>query len=159
MTDGFPRYRYVGPADVRAATAGSPPGRPIRSITDVTRDDLDEPLTYVVGLDGILRVAPRRSEHVACAAGSDVLGAGELTIAGDGSVVDITNQSTGYCPDLVSWAAVEAALRRAGLGTPDGFTAAVVFRRCPGCGERNIVRDDDLVCAICGADLPSDWNF
>jgi transcription initiation factor TFIIIB Brf1 subunit/transcription initiation factor TFIIB len=33
------------------------------------------------------------------------------------------------------------------------------FRRCPACGERNIVKDDWFVCGVCGADLPTVWNF
>ncbi|MGW7278393.1 hypothetical protein ACWGIV_08810 [Streptomyces sp. NPDC054844] len=39
-----------------------------------------EPFTYVVGHDGLPRPAPRRGEHVACAGGPDVLGAGEITL-------------------------------------------------------------------------------
>jgi putative hydrolase of HD superfamily len=33
-----------------------------------------------------------------------------------------------------------------------------VFRRCPDCRERNLVKDDDFRCALCGVDLPSRWN-
>ena len=32
---------------------------------------------------------------------------------------------------------------------PGGFTDEFTFRRCPGCGERNLVRDGDFTCAIC----------
>jgi hypothetical protein len=70
------RYRYLGPADVAARDA--PPGRPIRSAADL-RDwlagaeprDRAEPFTFVVGVDAVLRLAPRRSEHIACAGGGD----------------------------------------------------------------------------------------
>ncbi|MDH6465317.1 transcription initiation factor TFIIIB Brf1 subunit/transcription initiation factor TFIIB [Micromonospora sp. A200] len=35
----------------------------------------------------------------------------------------------------------------------------MTFRRCTACGERNIVRDDDFVCALCDGVLPPNWNF
>lgn len=38
--------------------------------------ELSEPFTFVVSLDGQLRLAPRRSEHAGCAAGQPVLAAG-----------------------------------------------------------------------------------
>ncbi|GAA4565593.1 hypothetical protein GCM10023176_14040 [Micromonospora coerulea] len=160
------RYRYVGPADVLASVADSPEGWPVRSSVDLDTylaaadpRDRDEPFTYIIDPGGLLRLAPRRSEHVACAGGGKVLGAGEIAFAGerDGWVVtEVSNQSTGYCPDPTSWAAVAGALDRAGIGRPEGFTAAVVFRRCLDCGERNVVRDDDYICALCGAELPED---
>jgi hypothetical protein len=161
------RYRYVGPAELRELA-------PARDVVDVTseaalggwlagqdRRDRTAPFTYVVTLDGGLRVAPRGREHVACAEGRDVLGAGEIQFELDGAswiVTEISNQSTGYCPDLDSWPAVARALHRAGLRHPAGFTQRIVFRSCPACRERNIVRDDDFVCALCGAALPSEWN-
>ncbi|GAA2374179.1 hypothetical protein [Dactylosporangium salmoneum] len=40
-----------------------------------------------------------------------------------------------------------------------GALAKVVFRRCPACGERNVVRDGDFTCALCDGDLPARWNF
>ena len=160
------RYQYVGPADVLASVADSPEGWPIRSSADLDTyltaadpRDRDEPFTYVIDPGGTLRLAPRRSEHVACAGGGEVLGAGEIAFAGerDGWVVtEVSNQSTGYGPDPTSWSAVAGALDRAGIGRPQGFTAAVIFRRCLDCGERNLVRDDDYICALCGAELPED---
>src|SRR5436190_4477597 len=115
------------------------------------RAELLEPLTFIVTLDGVLRLAPRRSEHVTLADGRDVLAAGEMTFAPAGAgwrVVEATNQSTGYCPDPDSWPAVGRALDRAGVPHPGTFTDKVVFRRCPTCGERNIVRDNDFTCAL-----------
>lgn len=160
------RYRYVGPSDVYAAVADSPSGSPIRSQADldsylaaVDPRDLDEPFTYVVDRDGTLRLAPRRSEHVTCAGGGEVLGAGEIAFSADQhgwAVTEVSNQSTGYCPAPTSWAAVADALARAGVAGPDGFTESVVFRRCLGCGQRNVVRDGDYICAVCGAELPED---
>ncbi|MDZ5446712.1 hypothetical protein U2F26_28980 [Micromonospora sp. 4G57] len=82
------RYRYVGPADVQASVVGAPEGWPIRSPVDLDTylaaadpRDRDEPFTYVIDLGGTLRLAPRRSEHVACAGGGKVLGAGEIAFA------------------------------------------------------------------------------
>ena len=46
--------------------------------------ELSEPFTFVVGLDGELRLAPRRSEHVDCAAGQQVLAAGEVLFVWEG---------------------------------------------------------------------------
>jgi hypothetical protein len=78
--------------------------------------------------------------------------------AGRWLIREVSNQSTGYCPDITSWSAVAEALDQVGIERPSGFTHAVVFRRCPGCEEHNIVREDDFVCVFCGSDLPSAWN-
>lgn len=59
---------------------------------------------------------------------------------------------------MESWPAVAAALDRAGVAHPDRFTHEVVFRRCLQCQERTVVKDDDFVCVLCGADLPPQWN-
>ncbi|MFG3254119.1 hypothetical protein [Streptomyces sp. NPDC048172] len=164
-------YRYVGPPELRAAVRPDEGGRRIGSAADFeawagerTAAELTEPFTFVVGTEGTLRLAPRRSEHVACAGGEPVLGAGEIAFAREEgrrsrwTVSEVSNQSTGYCPDVSTWHAVAAALDRAGLGRPDGFTHEVVFRRCPDCKERAIVREGDFVCVFCGADLPRTWN-
>lgn len=42
---------------------------------------------------------------------------------------------------------------------PGDFTEKVLFRRCPACGERNIVRENYFVCALCDGALPTAWNF
>jgi hypothetical protein len=160
------RFRYVGPAEL--VVAGAPGGHRVGSVGDFgcwvaarSAAELAEPFTFVVDVDGWLLLAPRRSEHVACAGGDPVLGAGEVGFAyeaGRWVVTEVSNQSTGYCPDVGSWAAVARAFDRAGLARPDGFTHAVVFRRCPGCRELNIVRENDFVCVFCGGDLPAEWN-
>lgn len=78
--------------------------------------------------------------------------------AGRWAVGEVSNQSTGYCPDVSSWSAVARALDDVELGRPSGFTYEVVFRRCPDCQEHNIVREGDFVCVFCGSDLPAVWN-
>ncbi|MBC6457601.1 hypothetical protein [Actinomadura sp. HBU206391] len=164
------RYRYVGPAELSDEVRPGGEAVVIGCQADLDRwlkgrggvQDLDEPFTFVVGLDGLLRLAPRRSEHVACAGGRDVLAAGEVRFAGtagEWSVAQVSNQSTGYCPDPDCWPAVAGALERAGLPHPGDFTDKLLFRRCPGCGERNVVKDRYFFCDLCGAMLPEHWNF
>jgi hypothetical protein len=169
VTEGLRHYRYVGPADVLAAvqpgTKGHEIGSPDHFTTWLTargKNELQEPFTFVIDVNGTLRLAPQRSEHVACAGSAPVLSAGEITFVHEHdrwTVSEISNQSTGYCPDLTSWPAVQAALDRAGLDHPGRFTHPIVFRRCPACHERNIVKDDHFACAICEADLPEIWNL
>ena len=167
-------YPYTGPADLADGTGPGGRGCAVASAADFEAwaagrapGEWDEPFTYVVGTDGLLRLAPRRSEHVACAGGASVLAAGEMAFGRTGSgggrwaVTEVSNLSTGYCPDLYSWQAVGEALDRAGFerrDRPDDFTHPIVFRRCVSCRERNVVRDDFFVCAVCGADLPAVWN-
>lgn len=165
-------YRYVGPEEVRRRAAGSPGGVLIDSPDALdawarqTRQVADAAgrvaATFVVDAAGRLRVADRRSEHVACAGGEAVQAAGEMFFAneeGSWRVAEVSNHSTGYCPEAANWPAVAAALDRARLPHPGRYTAEVIFRRCPSCGERNVVRDGWFVCAICGRDLPHEWNF
>jgi hypothetical protein len=154
---------------VLAAVRPGGEGRRIESPADLAawlmtrgEDERAEPFTFVIDVGGTLRLAPRRSEHVACAGGAPVLGAGEITFLRDRgrwTVSEVSNQSTGYCPDPASWSAVGDALDGASLEHPGGFTDPIVFRRCPSCAERNLVKDDSFICAICGADLPAAWNF
>jgi hypothetical protein len=166
------RYLYVGPQELSGlATSGVARAR-IVSADDVrgwvrdTQQALDAEdrvtATFIVAEDGWLWVADRRSEHVACARGGPVLSAGEITFAVDAEavrVVEVSNQSTGFCPEPESWPAVAAALERAGLVAPAGFSLALPFRRCPRCGARNIVKDGWFECGVCGAELPREWNF
>ncbi|MFD5632875.1 hypothetical protein ACFWJM_01815 [Streptomyces sp. NPDC127077] len=168
MTVRGRRYRYVGPAELKGAVRPGDCGFRISSAADFDRwiaerstTELAEPFTFVVGMDGALRLAPRRSEHVACADGDTVLSAGEIGFVREAdrwAVSEVSNQSTGYCPDISTWPAVARALDDVELGRPSGFTHEVVFRRCPDCQEINIVREDDFVCVFCGSDLPAVWN-
>ncbi|WP_031139834.1 hypothetical protein [Streptomyces xanthophaeus] len=161
-------HRYVGPSALLALVGPGAEGRSVRSAADL--DDVAsatgaaepaEPFTFVVDLAGVLRLAPRRSEHVVCAGGEPVLAAGEMGLrreAGRWVVDEVSNQSTGYCPDVASWPAVADALDSAGIGHPGGFTHEVVFRRCPGCGQVNIVREQHFFCVFCDGALPREWN-
>jgi hypothetical protein len=162
-------YSYVGPSDIRQAASSSPAGSPINSPDDLlawlaghasdVAPDGTITATFVITRDGILRLAPQRSEHVACASGGSVLSAGEITFSPDAEVVAVTNQSTGFCPEPESWAQVTAALDRIPLPHPGAFTTALIFRLCPKCNERSIVKDGWFFCDLCGADLPATWNF
>ncbi|MFJ2580147.1 hypothetical protein [Kitasatospora aureofaciens] len=160
-------YRYVGPPELWHR-GGGPGGQLLRTSAEFaawmgarTAAELAEPFTFTVGLAGFLRLAPSRSEHVDCAGGALMLSAGEVGFRREGggwAVEEVSNQSTGYCPDVASWPAVAAALDRIGVHRPGGFTHEVVFRRCPGCGRNNIVREGHFVCVFCDDDLPAYWN-
>jgi hypothetical protein len=162
------RYRYVGPADVLAAVTPSNGGYRITSVDELAAwmaalapAERREPHTFIIDVAGDLRVAPRRSEHVACAGGHPVFSAGEISFSRQDrrwTVTEVSNQSTGYCPEPSSWPTVAAACERAALEHPGEFTAAFGFRRCPACDQINIVKDDDFFCAACGGDLPQEWN-
>lgn len=161
-------YQYVGPDAIRQRAASASPGMPIASIRDLKHwlqaagREADQhgvlAATFVVDQCGVLRLAARGSEHVACAGGGPVLSAGEMFFAGL-EVVEVSNQSTGYCPEPESWPALAAALDRLGLPHLGRFSLELIFRRCPACGQRNIVKDGWFVCDVCGAGLPAAWNF
>ncbi|MEU0087586.1 hypothetical protein [Streptomyces sp. NPDC006274] len=163
-TDGPRRYGHVDRPEIWRGAQGAPQGRIVRSAEDFhawagERDPAEfaEPSTYVVDVDGLLRLAARRSEHVACAGRDSVRAAGEVAFRRDGggwAVAEVSNQSTGYCPDPDCRPSVAAALDRAGVARPERFTHEIVFRRCTGCGEVSIVREGDFVCVLCGQDLP-----
>jgi hypothetical protein len=68
----------------------------------------------------------------------------------------VTNLSTGYCPEPSCWPAVAEALDVAMIRHDGSFTEAFHFRRCPACGERNVLKDGAIAC---DADLPLRWNL
>ncbi|MFY0606404.1 MAG: hypothetical protein JXR10_06810 [Cyclobacteriaceae bacterium] len=115
-------------------------------------------LTYIVDQDGSLRIAPRESEHVACAGGNSVLAAGELIvdfIGNELSIAEITNLSTGYCPSPSCWPAVKLALEKTDIQFPDYFTNSYIFGICDNCGNRQVIKDDVYGCYNCGETLTS----
>jgi hypothetical protein len=165
-------YRYVGPKKIAERASSAPAGTRIDSPEDVRRwmrqtgQEVDAAgnvvATFVIDEAGWLRIADRRSEHVACAGGRPVQSAGEMTFTGRKSGVSVswvTNQSTGYCPAPDSWPAVEAALARAGIAAPSGFSHAFHFRRCPQCGSINVIKDGVFECGVCCTPLPQEWNL
>lgn len=158
------RHRYVGPAEIRDRERGEPGAVMLgRAELDAWLrahpEGVSEGATFVVDVEGALRLAPRRSEHIDCAGGGEVLAAGEIRFTRAGGVAEVTNLSTGYCPDPDCWPAVAAALAGAGVAVPAGFNYAFVFRRCPRCGQSNLIKEEWFVCACCDAELPVVWNF
>ncbi len=164
-------YHYVGPEAIRCSSASSPGGHCIESQGDLrTWLTCHRPpaasgsiaATFVIDPERRIRLADRRSEHVACAGGGPVLSAGEMFFLIEGEatrVEEVTNLSTGYCPEPESWPVVGEALDRLGVVHPGQFTMAVVFRRCQSCDDRNVVKDSWFECQVCGAELPLGWNF
>jgi hypothetical protein len=167
-------YHYAGPDGVAQSVMDCTAGVSIQTIDDVARwisDTQQKPdadgtvmATFVVDEMGTLRIADRRSEHVACAGGGPVLAAGEITFGRIGKsweVLALTNQSAGYCPEPQSWQAASIALKAAKLnyGGPDRFEPAFEFRRCPCCAAINLVHDGLFECSLCGAGLTAHWNF
>lgn len=159
-------YLYVGPEEIRRTALGQPEGFVITSVAEFKAwlggnpDAFSEGATYVVDLRARLRLAPRRSEHVACANGEEVLAAGEIRFEREGAAIRVgavSNQSTGYCPDVTCWPALVLALRRVGIEA-SRLTTEIVFRRCPSCDEINLVKEQWFFCVFCDADLPCEWN-
>jgi hypothetical protein len=162
-------YRYVGPREIAdrirpefagAAVCAADDIRTWIANSDQELNDGCVTATFVIDADGVLRIADRRSEHVACAGGQPVRSAGEITFHAGRQieVVSVTNQSTGYCPEPESWPEVAAALGRAGLEAPAAFALTCEFRRCVGCGSIALIKEGVFECAVCGAALPLEYN-
>jgi len=162
-------YRYVGPKRIADRAGAEVAGAVVRRAEDVVAWARDSgqvlvggrvTATFVIDVTGELLIADRRSEHVACAGGRPVRSAGEMTFALDDGVeaVEVSNQSTGYCPEPESWPAVAEALARAGLLGPGGFAPSCNFRRCEKCGSINLIKGGVLECGVCAAELPAAYN-
>jgi hypothetical protein len=165
-------YRYIGPKQLAERAARSAAGVRVESAEDVrqwlrqTHQEVSAEgsvtVTFVIDESGGLRIADRRSEHVACASGRPVCSAGEMTFAVEPNgirVTWVTNQSTGYGPEPDSWPAVQAALTRTGLVAPEGFSQEFLFRRCPRCGSVNLIKERVFECGVCSERLPEKWNL
>ena len=165
-------YYYVGPEDILELTKSIEKGYLIASISDIETwiketeqyvDSNSEVIaTFVINLGGNLLIADRHSEHVACAGGKNVLSAGEMTFRVENDeveVVEVTNQSTGYCPEPESWSVIDHALRKIEISHPASLEREFIFRKCINCGGINIVKDQWYVCMECDSDLPCEWNF
>ena len=159
------RYAYVGPVDIKMRSSRGAGCKHVAHSGDVAlllKGERQTTFAFIIDTAERLWVADRRSEHVACADGQDVLAAGEITLdrLPNGAIVsDITNQSTGYCPEPACWRVVARVLDSIGLPHPPHFTQAFEFRRCEKCQSTNLVKDSVFECAVCGAALNRDWNF
>jgi hypothetical protein len=165
------RYSYVGPQEIIDELDLALGGYLISTAQDVqkwiketSQEIVNDQVTatFIIKMEEQLMINDRRSEHVICAGGKEVLSAGEITFAMDGKeiyVSDISNQSTGYCPNPESWKSVKKALEHIGIEHPDYFTGVFEFRYCVNCKNLNLIKDQVFECAICGHELPSEWNF
>jgi hypothetical protein len=166
-------YNYVGSEEIKLSVMNFGSGTVIRSISDI-RNWIDNTCdrktiasnlvvaTFTIDMYGELRLADRHSEHIACAVRQPVLSAGEIFISWNKNyfeVSDITNQSTGYCPELESWEYVEIALNKIPIDCPSDFTTKFIFRRCYSCSQINIIKDDLFICSVCNSNLSHKWNF
>ena len=161
----FRTYPYVGPARFLKNAGDKTLRTKILSVADIEAwkdTDPSDPsvATFVVDCDLRFWIADRRSEHVACARRQPVLAAGEVTFDTTEQlepILAISNQSTGYCPDLTCIDAVHASLHETGWRLPDRFDPASEFRRC-NCNQIVIVKDGDFSCPVCGDELSRSYN-
>jgi hypothetical protein len=160
-------YQYIGAKEILKQIDLEKIGKIISSPNDIKDwiintqqicDNNNEIIaTFVIDLYENLRINDRRSEHVVCANGENVLSAGEITFEIKKnkiiSISQITNQSTGYCPSIKSWNFIEKVLKKIDIEFPDFFTTAFVFRICKNCGNINLIKDSFFVCMNCEKEL------
>lgn len=166
-------YHYVGSEQIKISVCDYPSGTIIDSLLGLknwvtnsfnkkTNSSSVLVATFVIDVKQRLCLADRYSEHVACAGRQPVLSAGEMFFVwnkGALEISDITNQSTGYCPEIDSWHYVEAALNKIIVPYPAHFTVEFTFRRCCDCAQINIIKNDVFVCSVCNSILPEQWNL
>ena len=166
------RYSYVGPDDIKQRAKRESHCIHVTGVFDIihwTTGFLPRgqtsggvPATFIIDTDGQLWIADRRSEHVACADGQDVLAAGEILFERVGNrvrVSEASNQSTGYCPEPACWTMLAKVLADLSIPHPLSFTPAFEFRRCDQCGATNLIKEEVFECAICSSPLCRDWNY
>lgn len=164
-------YAYVGPTEIKSRVKPEFEGRAILQIDDIalwikeTQQELIHDsiiCTFIIDENRILKINDRHSEHVACSGGKAVLSAGEITFAkekGGFCVSEISNQSTGFCPEPDSWCNIMDALDKIGILYPEYFTTAFDFRYCYNCNSINLIKNEVYECAICDNSLDLEWNF
>ena len=164
-------YAYVGPVSLlkqldltQVGTRILSPQQVLQWIENTRQKQTNQQVvaTFVVNLQEELVINDRHSEHVMCAGGHPVLSAGEITFEVNKahvSVVAVTNQSTGYCPEPSSWPSVARAMRKAGLEGPHCFTNAYEFRFCYHCQQINLIKDQVFECVVCENMLEAHWNL
>jgi hypothetical protein len=166
------QYRYVGPPEIQARSRRESHCIQVTNLADLLpwslpflhrgRKSGAFTATFIIDTEERLWVADRHSEHVACANSGDVLAAGEITFereSNDILVTEVTNQSTGYCPEPSCWTVVARVLDRLEIERPEEFTGTFEFRRCGQCGTTNIIKDEVYECSVCDAPLSPQWNF
>lgn len=165
-------YKYVGADEIRQKIRHLPSGNLILSISDIetwiqeTKQQTDVwrliAATFVINEEGCFRIADRHFEHIACAGGKPVLSAGEIFFQINKNklqVAEITNQSTGFCPEAQSWKHVARVLDLIKIPHPSSFTIEFIFRRCHYCSQINIVKDNLFICFVCATKLPQKYNL
>lgn len=155
------KYKYVGPPEILQRVKPAFRGFPIEKMEDIlkwikaTKQITHHRFltaTFVIDLEGKLLVADRHSEHVQCAEGQQVLSAGEITFfvsKNEIEVTELSNQSTGYCPHVNSFAHAKNALDKIGIEHPDEFTNPIVFGFCKNCEKYSIVKEGYEECGVC----------
>jgi hypothetical protein len=163
-------YSYIGPKWIAEQLAAHPLGFLIVTPEDVrtwvwqTNQSLTNNMviaTFIVDGLGDLRIADRSSEHFVCAGDQPVQSAGEITFCMGASIEvhEVTNQSTGYCPEPKSWLSVALTLEKIGLNSLTGFTFEFEFRRCVTCQTINLVKEAVFLCDVCGHDLSTSYDL
>ncbi|MDJ1499450.1 hypothetical protein [Xanthocytophaga agilis] len=167
-------YTFVGDTELLRLVKSEWKGYCITSVADIEywikktyqKPDTNSEITatFIIDLEYNLVIHDRHSEHVVCAAGENVLSAGEITFVllknKTYFISQITNQSTGYCPSPKSWDMVKCALEKIRIPFPDFFTTAFEFRICGSCGWINVIKDNYFVCINneCQNQLPPNEN-
>jgi hypothetical protein len=160
-------YHYIGAKEILKQVDITKIGKIISSQSDVKNWIIETNqtcnvnneiiATFVIDLCENLRINDRRSEHIVCANGENILSAGEITFQIKHnqiiSISQITNLSTGYCPSIKSWYFVEKALSKITIEFPPFFTTKFIFRICENCGDINLIKDSFFVCINCEKEL------
>lgn len=120
-------YRNVGPPDLRSTVRPASTGHAARSATDLATwlsgretAELSEPFTYIVTPTACCGSRRAGASMWRVRAGGRPGGRRDgvppgVPTSGRWAVREVTDPSTGYCPDLDSWHAVARALDRAGI--------------------------------------------
>jgi hypothetical protein len=163
-------YRSVGPRRIIEKVPPLSPGVRITSLSDWlnwahrTRQQPDAEglviATFVIDLEGFLRIGDRRSEHVACADGRPVLAAGEIGAEIDRDILEVvvvTNQSTGYCPSrsagrtsLRHWTVLASATQTGSPGSSRFGAARLAARSTSSRTIGSSARSAALICPFRG---------
>lgn len=170
--DNIQLYSYVGSQEIFDAIDFNFTGYKISKSEDIldwiklTNQEITNNsviATFIINEKQELVINDRHSEHVLCAGGKNVISAGEITFLVKGKnqvlISEISNQSTGYCPQPESWDYVKEVLSKIGIEHPNYFTLAFEFRLCNNCKSINLIKDNIFECQMCESTLDLEWNF